>query len=85
MGDATSDECALLHRLTGTSICGPNHTFTARSSTGFGTSNATSYSSTLSGTATSTLNGTLVECLGPGSNLDTGNKVDSSILQILGQ
>ena len=43
-----------------------------------------SFTSTLSGTATLALNGTLVECFGPANNVDPGNRVDSSTIQILG-
>ena len=80
-----SSECPLLHRSTSSSICGPGNAFTARSGTGFGTSDATSYLSTLSGTANLALNGTLVECFGPANNVDPGNRVDGSILRIIGQ
>ena len=83
-----SSECHLLHRSTSSSICGPGNAFTARSGTGFGTSDVTSYlsfTSTLSGTANPVLNGTLVECFGPANNVDPGNRVDGSILQIIGQ
>ena len=79
-----SSECTLVHRSTSSSICGPSDTFTARSGTGFGTS-ATSFTSTLSGTATSELDGTVVECFGPANNVNLGNRVDSSTIQILGQ
>ena len=76
-----SIECALLHSSTASSsIC---DTFTARSGMGFGTS-TTSYSSTLSGNATPALDGTLVECFGPANNVDSGNRVDSSTLHIIG-
>ena len=79
-----NSECNLLHRSTSFSICGLSDAFTASFGTGFGTS-ATSFSSTLSGTATPALNGTLVECFGPANNVDPGNRVSSSTLQILGQ
>ena len=79
-----SIECNLVHRSTSSSICGPSDTFIARSGTGFGTG-ATSYSSTLSGRATSAQNDTLVECFGPANNVDPGNRVGGSTLQILGQ
>ena len=46
---------------------------------------ATFFSSTLNGTATPTLNGTLVECFGPANNIDPGDRVGSSTIQILGQ
>ena len=78
-----SSVCTLVHRSTSSSICGPRGVFTARSGTGFGT-NATSYSSTLSGTASPMLNSTLVECFGPANNVQPGNRVGSSALQILG-
>ena len=80
-----SSECPLPHRSTSSSICGLGNAFTARSGTGFGTSDVTSYTSTLSGTANPALNGTLVECFGPANNIDPGNRVDGSILQIIGQ
>ena len=79
-----SIECYLVHRATSSSICGPGDVFKATPETGFGIS-ATSFSSTLSGTATSELNGTLVECFGPANNVQPGNRVGSSTLQILGQ
>ena len=77
-------DCNLVHRISSSSICGPSEVFTARSGTGFGT-NGPSFTSTLSGTATPTLNGTLVECFGPANNVDPGNRVGDSALQILGQ
>ena len=79
-------ECnALTHRVTSSSSpCGPSDAFIARPGAGFGTSGPL-YSSTLSGTATSRLNGTLVECFGPANNVQPGNRVNGSILQILGQ
>ena len=77
-------ECNLLHRSNSSSICGTSDDLTARPGTGFGTS-ATFFSSTLSATATPALNGTLVECFGPANNVDPGNRVGSSTLQILGQ
>ena len=79
-----SSDCNLVHRISSFSICGPSDDLTAISETGFGTS-TTSYTSTLSGTATPTLNGILVECFGPANNIDPGNRVGSSTLQILGQ
>lgn len=81
-----SSQCPLLHSSSSvTSTCGPvGNAFTATSGTGFGTS-ATSFSSTLSVTATPELDGTLIECFGPGSVGDLGNKVGSSTIQILGQ
>ena len=81
-----SSECFLLHRVVSiSSYCGPSIALIASSGTGFGTTNATSFSSTLSGTAFPTLNGTLVECFGPAINVDPGNRVGNSALQILGQ
>ena len=80
----TTRECPLLHRLTSTSICGPNDAFTAASGNGFAT-NGPSFSSTLSGTASPGLSGTLVECFGPVNNAAPGNRVSGSTLQILGQ
>ena len=77
-------DCNLVHRISSSSICGPSEVFTARSGTGFGT-NGPSFTSTLSGTAPPTLNGTLVECFGPANNVDPGNRVGDSALQILGQ
>ena len=78
-------ECNLVHRSNSqSSICGPSDDFTARPSTGFGTS-ATSFTSTLSGTADPALNGTLVECFGPANNVDPGNRINGSPLEILGK
>ena len=79
-----SSECPLVHRSTSSSTCGAGNAFIARSGVGFGTS-ATSFTSTLSGTATPVMNGTLVECFGPANNVDPGNMVGNSILQIRGQ
>ena len=79
-----SSDCNLVHRIMSSSICGPSDVFTARSWTGFGTSGP-SFSSTPSGTAILALNGTLVECFGPANNVDPGNSVGGSTLQILGQ
>ena len=79
-----SSECILVRRSTSSSICGPSGTFIARPGTGFGAS-ATLFTSTLTGIATSTLDGTLVECFGPANNVDPGNRVGDSTLQILGQ
>ena len=76
-------ECILVHRTTSSVICGK--VFIARSGTGFGTSDATSFSSSLSGTAAPPLDGTMVECFGPASNVDPGNRIDGSTLQIVGQ
>ena len=80
-----SIECNLWHRYNFSSICGPSDSFIARPGTGFGTSDATSFSSTLSGTATTSLDGTLVECFGPANNVYPGNKVNGSTLQMLGK
>ena len=80
-----SSECTLSHTSDSSSpICGPNNVFRARPIAGFG-ANASSFLSTLSGIATSTLNGTLIECFGPDNSVDPENRVDSSILQIIGQ
>ena len=77
-----STDCPLLHRsATSTTIC--NYTFTAKPGTGYGTG-ATSFTSTLSVTADPALNGTLVECFGPGNNVEPENKIDEGTLQILG-
>ena len=64
---------------------GNSSDFTVTTGTGFGPTNATSFSSTLSGTATPALNGTLVECFGPRLARDAENMVGNSTLQILGQ
>ena len=77
-------ECNLVHRSNSSPICGPSDSFTARPSTGFGTS-ATSFTSTLSGTADPALNGTLVECFGPANNVEPGNRINGSPLEILGK
>ena len=85
--NGSSDLCSLAHLSTSTDTCGPSgriDTFTAIPGAKFGT-NATSYLSTLSGTASSALDGTLVECFGPVSSLDLGNRVGSSTIQVLGQ
>ena len=80
-----SSECGLVHSSNSTQICGPNNTLTARAKTGFGPgTNATSFSSTLSGIATPALDGILVECFGPANNLQPGNRINGSTLQILG-
>jgi len=81
-----TSECPLVHGSLSTAICGPdNAKLTARAETGFGPgTSATSFSSTLSGTATPALNGTLVECFGPANNVDQGNRIGSSTLQIKG-
>ena len=79
---AGSIECILVHRATSIAVCG--NVFTARPETGFGT-NGPLFTSTLSGTAEPTMNGTLVECFGPANNLDPGNKINGSTLQIIGQ
>ena len=83
--DGGSSQCILAHRTTfPNSPCGPSNAFRARGGAGFGTRGPT-YSSTLSGTATSTLNGTLFECFGPANNVDPGNRVGISTLQIIGE
>ena len=79
-----SSECPLIHASMSSSVCGADDTFTATSGIGFGT-NGPSYTSTLSGTALISLNGTLVECFGPANNVDPGNRVSGSTLQIRGQ
>ena len=78
---AGSIECNLAHRATSIAVC---DMFTASPETGFGTSGS-SFTSILSGTAAPALNGTLVECFGPANNVEPGNRVDGSILQIIGQ
>ena len=78
-----SSECNLFHRSNFSSICGPSDSFTARPGSGFGT--ITSFTSTLSGTADPELNGTLVECFGPANNVDPGNRINGSNLEILGK
>ena len=85
--NGSSNLCTLVHLSTSTDTCGPSgriDTFTAIPETGFGTSGP-SYSSSLSGTASSALDGTLVECFGPVSSLDSGNRVGSSTIQVLGK
>ena len=77
-------ECSLTHRSTSDDTCGTNDAFTATPRTGFARS-ATSFSSTLSGTATPALDGKLVECFGPGNNVDPSNRVSGSTLHIIGQ
>ena len=73
---------------TGAIICmpsGASHPYTATPESGFGGSTGP-FTSTLSATADPVLNGTLVECFGPaGVNLDTGNRVGNSTIQIAGQ
>ena len=81
---AGSSECVLVHRSTSSSVCGAGNSFIARSGFGPGTS-ATFFTSTLSGTATPAMNGTLVECFGPGNNVDPGNMVGNNTFQIRGQ
>lgn len=63
-----------------TSSCGPGNVFTATAGTGFGTA-ATLFSSSLSVTATPAL----IECFGPGSVGDLGNRVGGSMIRVLGQ
>ena len=85
--NGSSNLCTLVHLSTSADTCGPSEridTFTAIPETGFGVSGP-SYSSTLSGTASSALDGTLVECFGPARSLDSGNRVGSSAIQVLGQ
>ena len=85
--NGSSNICTLVHLSTSTDTCGPSRktdAFTANPETGFGTSNH-SFTSTLSSTVTTALNGTLVECFGPLSSLESGNRVGSSIIQVLGQ
>ena len=85
--NGSSNLCTLVHLSTSTDTCAPSggiDTFTAIPETGFGTSGP-SYSSTLSGTASSALDGTVVECFGPASSLDSGNRVGSSTIHVLGQ
>ena len=82
--NGSSNLCSLAHLSTSPDTCGPSDTFTATPVTGFGT-RSPSYSSTLSGTASSALDGTLVECFGPASSLDSGNRVGSSTIHVLGQ
>ena len=79
-----SSECALLHRTTSFSVCGPGNAFAARSGTGFGL-NGSSFSSTLSGTSDPALDDTLVECFGTPNSTDPGNRINGSTLQIQGQ
>ena len=77
--------CILLHSSSSsTDTCGPSSVFIASAGTGFGDENATSFTSTLSATATSTLDGVTVECFGPDSNQNPGNRVGSSNVQIIG-
>ena len=79
-----SSACPLLHRGTTSLSCGPGNAFTGTSGTGFGVS-TTSFSSSLSVTATPALNGTLIECFGPGSGGDLGNRVGGSAIHVVGQ
>ena len=81
-----SSECnALTHRApSSSSPCGLNNAFIARPGAGFGT-NGPIFTSTLSGITTPSLNDTLVECFGPANNVDQGNRVGGSTLQIVGQ
>ena len=78
-----NSECALQHRFSSITTCGPDSAFRAKSGTGF-RRNATSFTSTLSGTADPGLNDTLVECFGPASSVDPGNRVGRSNLYITG-
>ena len=84
---SSSNLCALSHLTTGpASTCMPSGTsylFTAMSESGFGGNGP--FTSTLSATADPVLDGTLVECFGPASTLDSGNRVGNSTIQIVGQ
>ena len=73
--------CTLSTISTSSEHCGPNDAFTATP----GSVNATSFPSTLSGTADPKLDGILVECFGPDYNLEIGNRVGGSPVQIVGQ
>ena len=84
VGRSSDNECALVHRVTNLVTCGQGITFSATPRDGFGTDGPT-FTSTLSGTADPALNGTLVECFGPANNVNPGNMIGSSTLQILGQ
>ena len=79
-----SSRCNMIHRVLSFPICGPGNVFTATAESGFGTSGP-SYLSTFSGTATPSLDGTLVDCFGPANNVDPGNNIGCSTLQIVGQ
>ena len=83
--NGSNSTCPLVHRSTSSTLCRQEGAFTARPGTGFGMSNATSFSSTLSGIATTELDGILVQCFGPNNNVDPENKIGDSTLQILGQ
>lgn len=77
--------CTLGHiSAGGTAACGPGNAFTAQGSAGFGTDGLL-FTSTLSATATPALNGILVECFGPASSVDPGNRVGDSTIQIRGR
>ena len=84
VGRSSDNECALVHRVTNLVTCGQGITYSATPRAGFGT-NGPTFTSTLSGTADPALDGTLVECFGPAINVQPGNMVGSSTLQILGQ
>ena len=84
-------ECFLPHStMNNHRPCG---SFIAKTETGFGTTDATLFTSTLSGTATSELSGILVECFcqHPDSNCSLSicrgpeNMVGNTTLQIIGQ
>ena len=83
--NGSSNLCTLPHVSSGNvSICTPSgasHPFTATPESGFGTSGP--FTSTLSATADPVLDGTLVECFGPGNNVDQGNRVGNGTIQIV--
>ena len=85
--NSTTNLCVLSHLRTGAvSTCipsGASHLFTAMPESGFGGNGP--FTSTLRATADPVLNGTLVECFGPDFTLDSGNRVGSSTIQIVGQ
>ena len=73
--------CTLSQISTSSERCGPNDAFTASP----GSVNPTSFASTLSGIADPELDGILVECFGPANNVEIGNRVGGSPIQIVGQ
>ena len=73
--------CTLSQLSISSELCGPNDAFTATP----GSVNATSFLSTLSGTADPKIDGILVECFGPDNNVEIGNRVGGSPIQIVGQ
>ena len=82
----SSNLCVLVHISTAAVICmasEASHHFTATPESGFGASGP--FTSTLSATADPILDDTLVECFGPAANLDPGNRVGDSTIQIVGQ